>query len=553
MSIERWSGRREALSGYSAFRGREGLCPAGEALDVAHTQMVRHKNNGRRYLGIYQGHRAQECYRTVQSPGHTRYHPCNLMFESSHHERKYDANRPASVTASTLFIRKSLYRIVPEDQDRVRSDETRSRAANHWNSDGGGVLGLTTAISTDYRGDPASDAYSIKCRKSMEHYSGEYTVMQNDTRDSSRDIHAVMPERSITPTPTKRPPLSRSASGFTNPTKASLEDRPTISPSANSHWRPAGPPSASRLGSAHHSDGHVSTSRANSRSSEKPSRSVILPICHFEYSRRSLLHSEYEMSENVTLSEIREHSDCGGVAVAFGPKSADLSPKFSDTPPSAHPTDRDMQDLYGDTTLRLSGGNPVDDTDAQHNSVNWRVLHEKELRRFKALEEQYKSFKADARRMYQPDLELMHRECQAEFIITQDHVSVCEEAIKQVKDEALSWKKEAMQLKDELARREAQCYEQQAIYNMGLTNTFEGSNAGKSDEKTPVRQNLEHSRKVECLPRTRLLIKSPEFERIARDSGKGVEELEERLKKQREADDAIEMLKDRICDLRACL
>lgn len=105
---------------------------------------------------------------------------------------------------------------------------------------------------------------------------------------------------------------------------------------------------------------------------------------------------------------------------------------------------------WTNVALRLSGGDSEDDMYMEQDLVDWQLLYEKERRRFEALKERHKTFKTEAERMYQPDLEHKHQECQAELIKAQDRVAILESAVENAKQEALAWRQEVMQAKNVL-------------------------------------------------------------------------------------------------------
>jgi hypothetical protein len=201
--------------------------------------------------------------------------------------------------------------------------------------------------------------------------------------------------------------------------------------------------------------------------------------------------------------------------------------------------------------LRMCGENVVDDTDMHHDSVNWQIRYEKEHQRFEALKERFKGFRAEAERMYQPDLERKHQACQAELVKAQGHVTILEEGIKQAKDEALLWKNEALQLKDELTRREATDDEQQATDDKSIMNTIKNSNANK---KGMTRNLVEQHRDLQEVGSARRAILSNETAVFQRYGGdlvqESIEDLRVRLRKRREAEAAEEALKDKVRQLR---
>lgn len=237
--------------------------------------------------------------------------------------------------------------------DGADSGASSPRAATDWNSSAHGVLELTTASSIGYRSGTALDAVLSKSRRESVNASEKMRgdIQADNVPDDSREIHESMSRWMNTPTSPKRPPLGQSESSFANSTKASRgwqTERSQISPSANPPWKPAGSPSVSRPGSAHHITGRVSLSQANSRIGEWLSRSESLDSRRSEPVRGSSLCPEYRLPEDETMSETGEYSDWDHVASTFGRNSADLPSEFEDTPRIVHFANMDMQYFYGD-------------------------------------------------------------------------------------------------------------------------------------------------------------------------------------------------------------
>lgn len=165
--------------------------------------------------------------------------------------------------------------------------------------------------------------------------------------------------------------------------------------------------------------------------------------------------------------------------------------------------------------LALSSGDLTDNTGTEHDSVNWQTLYEQGRQRLEALKKQYKSSKPEAECICQPDLECKHRECQAELFDVQDRVDILEAAIKQAREEALSWKNEAMQPKGELARREVQYGEQVQTSKKEMLDTIKDYRDKVDDSKRWNKDGL--TTKYEKLEGEQVVLVQ-ELERIKRDN-----------------------------------
>ncbi|KZM22764.1 uncharacterized protein EKO05_0001471 [Ascochyta rabiei] len=95
----------------------------------------------------------------------------------------------------------------------------------------------------------------------------------------------------------------------------------------------------------------------------------------------------------------------------------------------------------------------VGDNASRRGSADWQNLFEKEQHRFKSLQAQYKQFKADAERMYQPDLERTCRDLKADLTEAQDRNASLADDLTKAQEEARSWQAEMQQYKEEFERR----------------------------------------------------------------------------------------------------
>ncbi|KAJ4333810.1 hypothetical protein N0V95_009335 [Ascochyta clinopodiicola] len=102
----------------------------------------------------------------------------------------------------------------------------------------------------------------------------------------------------------------------------------------------------------------------------------------------------------------------------------------------------------------------MSDDASRDRSADWQGLFEKERHYSKSLQAQFKQFKLDAERMYQPGLERKCRDLKADLTEAQDHNASLFDQLLQAQEQANAWQTESQQYKEEFERRTEQFDEQ---------------------------------------------------------------------------------------------